>query len=98
MEIFFSYKCTANLPLNLTFTKFWKPVKIWQSYCKENGGILFWNTVYYVDKGRFWCYSIHLHKTAHFNNSNSYNSQFYLHMHASTADMNSNILKCHHRC
>jgi len=57
MGNFFSYKCTANLPLNLTFTEFWKSVKIWQSYCKENGDILFWNTVYYVDKGGFWCYS-----------------------------------------
>jgi len=37
LEIFILYSAVK---------KFWKSVKIWESYCQKFGGFLFWNTVY----------------------------------------------------
>jgi len=42
----FSHQFTANLLLNQPLKEFWKSLKIWQRYCHEFGGVLFWNTVY----------------------------------------------------
>jgi len=37
----FSYSFTANLSLSLIVKEVWKLVKIWQSYCYEFGGPVF---------------------------------------------------------
>jgi len=42
----FNYHFNADLLLSLTMTEFWKSVKIWQSYHRDLGRLLFWNTVY----------------------------------------------------
>jgi len=33
--------------------KFWKSVKIWQSYRECKGGNFFWDTVYFIPSARF---------------------------------------------
>jgi len=49
----FGYYFTANLSLSLTVKEFWKLVKIWQSYCHEFGGLLFFRDIVL----RLWSWS-----------------------------------------